>query len=114
MSDIISQMGGLAEAFLSKHSAKLRKSFKTLFIETLILYVVMQKTNFTQLGTFGTGNEKTYRSHFEKGGIDTVRFNLEMARQYFEGSIGRLWPSIPAISARRASIRQDWAISGPA
>ena len=81
-------MGGLAEAFLSKHSAKLRKSFKTLFIETLILYVVMQKTNFTQLGTFGTGNEKTYRSHFEKGGIDTVRFNLEMARQYFEGSIG--------------------------
>ena len=88
MSDIISQMGGLAEAFLSKHSAKLRKSFKTLFIETLILYVVMQKTNFTQLGTFGTGNEKTYRSHFEKGGIDTVRFNLEMARQYFEGSIG--------------------------
>ena len=88
MSDIISQMGGLAEAFLSKHSAKLRKSSKTLFIETLILYVVMQKTNFTQLGTFGTGNEKTYRSHFEKGGIDTVRFNLEMARQYFEGSIG--------------------------
>jgi len=81
-------MGGLAEAFLSKHTAKLRKSFKTLFIETLILYVVMQKTNFTQLAAFGSHNEKTYRSHFEKGGLDTVAFNLELAKGYFEGSIG--------------------------
>ena len=88
MSDVISQMGSLAEAFLPKHAAKLSKKFKTLFIETLILYVVMQKTNFTQLGTFGTANEKTYRSHFEKGGVDTVSFNLELAKQYFEGSIG--------------------------
>ena len=72
MSDVISQMGSLAEAILPKHAAKLSKKFKTLFIETLILYVVMQKTNFTQLGTFGTANEKTYRSHFEKGGVDTV------------------------------------------
>ena len=37
-------MGSLAEAFLPKHAAKLSKKFKTLFIETLILYVVMQKT----------------------------------------------------------------------
>ena len=88
MSDIISQMGGLAEAFLSKHTAKLRKSFKTLFIETLILYVVMQKTNFTQLAAFGSHNEKTYRSHFEKGGFDTVAFNLGLAKGYFEGSNG--------------------------
>ena len=88
MSDIISQMGSLAEAFLSKHAAKLSKSFKTRFIETLILYVVMQKTNFTQLAAFGSHNEKTYRSHFEKSGIDTVAFNLEMAKGYFEGSIG--------------------------
>ena len=88
MSDVISQMGSLAEAFLPKHAAKLSKKFKTLFIETLILYVVMQKTNFTQLGTFGTANEKTYRSHFEKGGVDMVSFNLELAKQYFEDSIG--------------------------
>ena len=81
-------MGGLAEAFLSKHATKIRKSFKTLFMETLILYVVMQKTNFTQLAAFGSHNEKTYRSHFEKGGVDTVAFNLEMAKAYFEGSIG--------------------------
>ena len=88
MSDIISQMGGLAEAFLSKHTTKIRKSFKTLFIETLILYVVMQKTNFTQLAAFGNHNEKTYRSHFEKGGVDMVAFNFELAKDYFEGSIG--------------------------
>lgn len=81
-------MGSLAEEFLSKHTAKLRKSFKTLFIETLILYVVMQKTNFTQLAAFGSHNEKTYRSHFEKGGMGTVAFNLELAKGYFEGSIG--------------------------
>ena len=88
MSDIISQMGSLAEAFLSKHAAKLSKSFKTRFIETLILYVVMQKTNFTQLATFGSYNEKTYRNHFEKGGADTVAFNLGMAKDYFKDSIG--------------------------
>ena len=88
MSDIISQIGGLTEAFLSKHATKIRKSFKTLFIETLILYVVMQKTNFTQLASFGSHNEKTYRSHFEKGGVDTVSFNLDLAKSYFEGSIG--------------------------
>lgn len=88
MTDIISQMGSLAEAFLSKHAAKLSKSFKTRFIETLILYVVMQKTNFTQLATFGSYNEKTYRNHFEKGGADTVAFNLGMAKDYFKDSIG--------------------------
>ncbi len=88
MSDVISQMGSLAEVFLTKHTAKLSNKFKTLFIETLILYVVMQKTNFTQLGTFGTGNEKTYRSHFEKSGIDTVAFNLQLAKEYFGESIG--------------------------
>ena len=88
MSDIISQMGGLADTFLSKHASKLSKKIKSLFIETLILFVVMQKTNFTQLGTFGTANEKTYRRHFEKSGVDTVTFNLGMARQYFDGSIG--------------------------
>ena len=88
MSDIISQMGGLADTFLSKHASKLSKKFKSLFIETLILFVVMQKTNFTQLGTFGTANEKTYRRHFEECGMDTVTFNLWMAKQYFKGSIG--------------------------
>ena len=45
MSDIISQMGGLADTFLSKHASKLSKKIKSLFIETLILFVVMQKTN---------------------------------------------------------------------
>ena len=88
MTDVISQMGSLAEAFLSKHAAKLSKSFKTRFIETLILYVVMQKTNFTQLATFGSYNEKTYRNHFEKGGADMVAFNLSMAKDYFKDSIG--------------------------
>lgn len=76
MLDIISQMCSLAKAFLPKFAAKLNIKLKTLFIKTLILYSVIQKTDFTQLGTFGIANEKTYRSHFEKGGVDTVFFNL--------------------------------------
>ena len=34
-------MGGLADTFLSKHASKLSKKFKSLFIETLILFVVV-------------------------------------------------------------------------
>ena len=41
ISDIISQMGGLADTFLSKHASKLSKKFKSLFIEMLILFVVV-------------------------------------------------------------------------
>ena len=34
-------MGGLADTFLSKHASKLSKKIKSLFIETLILFVVV-------------------------------------------------------------------------
>ena len=70
MSDVISQMGSLAEAILPKHTAKLSKKFKTLFIETLILYVVMQKTNFTQLGTFGTARPANIRQDSDTSGLE--------------------------------------------
>jgi hypothetical protein len=41
-------MGSLAEAFLPKHAAKLSKKFKTMFIETLILYVVITITRLSK------------------------------------------------------------------
>jgi len=88
MSDIISQIKDIAEDILPMCTAKIRKSFKDLFIETLILFVVMDKVNFTQLSRYGSRNEKTYRHHFEKPDVDTVLFNLELAKRYFGDSIG--------------------------
>ena len=67
-------MGDLTASLLSKCPAKIRKSFKSFFMETLILYVVMNKVNFTQLGRFGNHTEKTYRQHFEKNHVATLLF----------------------------------------
>ena len=88
MTDIISQMEQMAEKLMPKSSAKIQKCFKTFIIDTIILFTVMQKTNFTQLGTYGSLSEKTYRVHFENDRIDTVSFNLNIAKEYFQDSVG--------------------------
>lgn len=88
MSDIISQTGDLTVSLLSKCPTKIRKSFKSFFMETLILYVVMNKVNFTQLGRFGNHTEKTYRQHFEKNLVDMFKLNFELAQRYFGDSVG--------------------------
>lgn len=81
-------MGDLTVSLLSKCPTKIRKSFKSFFMETLILYVVMNKVNFTQLGRFGNHTEKTYRQHFEKSQVDMFKLNFELAQQYFGDSVG--------------------------
>lgn len=81
-------MGDLTASLLSKCPAKIRKSFKSFFMETLILYVVMNKVNFTQLGRFGNHTEKTYRQHFEKNHVDMFKLNFELAQRYFGDSVG--------------------------
>ena len=88
MSDIISQIGDLIASLLSKYPTKIRKSFNSFFMETLILYVVMNKVNFTQLGRFGNHTEKTYRQHFEKNQADIFKLNFELAQRYFVDSVG--------------------------
>ena len=88
MSDIISQIGDLTASLLSKYPTKIRKSFNSFFMETLILYVVMNKVNFTQLGRFGNHTEKTYRQHFEKNQADMFKLNFELAQRYFVDSVG--------------------------
>ena len=88
MSDIISQMGDLTASLLSKCPAEIRKSFKSFFMEMLILYVVMNKVNFTQLGRFGNHTEKTYRQHIEKILVDMFKLNFELAQRYFGDSVG--------------------------
>mgnify|MGYP006921236139 FL=1 len=43
---------------LKSCSAKLRKSFKTAFIQIMILYMVLpQKINFTQIGRYSDSSE---------------------------------------------------------
>lgn len=87
-SDIVSQMRAVAELFMPTNTAKVRKSFKNMFIDVLILFIVMDKVNFTQLGVYGRRSEKTYRKHFEDGMEDTTSFNLALAKEYFANSIG--------------------------
>jgi len=86
--NIISQMGALIEDLLSVAPAKVQKKSKSFIIETLILYCVMQKINFTQLGQYGNRCEKTYRVNFKKIDFEAASVNLEMAKRYFEDSTG--------------------------
>lgn len=81
-------MGDLTASLLSKCPTKIRKNFKSFFMETLILYVVMNKVNFTQHGRFGNHTEKTYRQHFEKNHVDMFKLNFELAQRYFGDSVG--------------------------
>lgn len=88
ISDIVSQMRVEVERILPTSTAKLRKRFINMFIDVLILFIVMDKVNFTQLGVYGRKCEKTYRRYFHKGMEDTVSFNLALAMKYFSGSVG--------------------------
>lgn len=48
-------------------SAKLRKSFKTAFIQMMILYMVIpRKINFTQMGRYVDSCEQRFRQLFER------------------------------------------------
>lgn len=88
ISNEISQIGTLIENILSVAGAKVSKKSKSFIIETLILYCVMQKVNFTKLGLYGSRCEKTYRDNFKKVDFDAASFNLALAKRYFDGSTG--------------------------
>lgn len=86
--NITSQIYSISEDILTKCNAKISKSFKLFIEETLFLYLAMGKANFTQLGRYGSWNEKTYRRNFEDCKMNWFQFNLELAKQYFDGSKG--------------------------
>lgn len=72
---------------LKSCSAKLRKSFKTAFIQTLILYMILpRKINFVQMGRYSDSSEQRFRQLFERE-FDWMKFNLFLMRQRFGGSI---------------------------
>ena len=69
---------------LKRYTAKLNKSFKTVFIETLLLYMVIpRKINFTQLGRYGSHCEQCFRQNFTKK-FDWLSYNLLMSERIFD------------------------------
>ena len=67
--------------------AKLRKSFKTAFIQLMILYMVLpRKINFTQMGRYSYSSEQRFRQLFERE-FDWMQFNLLLMRQRFGESV---------------------------
>ena len=60
---------------LKSCTAKLRKSFKTAFIQLMILYMVLpRKINFTQMGRYSDSSEQRFRQLFERE-FDWMQFN---------------------------------------
>lgn len=72
---------------LKSYSAKLRKSFKTAFIQLMILYMVLpRKINFTQMGRYSDSSEQRFPQLFERE-FDWMQFNLLLMRQRFGESV---------------------------
>lgn len=67
-------------------SAKLRKSFQTAFIQTMILYMVLpRKINFKQMGRYSDSCEQRFRQLYERD-FDWMEFNTQlMWRRLGEG-----------------------------
>ena len=83
----LDQYEGLVTDALKSCSAKLRKSFKTAFIQLMILYMVLpRKINFTQMGRYSDNSEQRFRQLFERE-FDWIQFNLFLMRQRFGESI---------------------------
>lgn len=83
ISDALDQYRDICGDVLKRYTAKLNKSFKTVFIETLLLYMVIpRKINFTQLGRYGKHCEQCFRQNFTKE-FDWLSYNLLMSERIF-------------------------------
>ena len=73
---------------MKESGAKLAKTFQTLLIEILTLYMILpRKINFTQMARYGKHGEQTYRQNFnrkKKDCIDWLLLNLSLARHVLE------------------------------
>lgn len=73
---------------MKESGAKLAKTFQTLLIEILTLYMILpRKINFTQMARYGKHGEQTYRQNFnrkKKVCIDWLLLNLSLARRVLE------------------------------
>ena len=83
----LDQYEGLVTDALKSCSAKLRKSFKTAFIQLMILYMVLpRKINFTQMSRYSDSSEQRFRQLFERE-FDWIQFNLFLMWQRFGESV---------------------------
>lgn len=70
---------------LTNSSTKLRKNFKTIIIETLILYMVIpSRINFLQLGRYSESCEQRFRQNFAKE-FDWLTFNINLSKRILSG-----------------------------
>ena len=69
---------GIVIEALKNCSANLRKSFKTAFIQVMILYMVIpRKINFTQMGRYSNSCEQRFRQLYEHD-FDWMEFNTSL------------------------------------
>lgn len=69
---------GIVIEALKNCSANLRKSFKTAFIQVMILYMVIpRKINFSQMGRYSDSCEQRFRQLYERD-FDWMEFNTSL------------------------------------
>lgn len=84
ISAALDQYRGICSDVLNRYTTKLNKSFKTVFIETLLLYMIIpRKINFTQLARYGTHCEQCFRQNFTKE-FDWLWYNLCLSERIFK------------------------------
>ena len=92
ISQALDQYTGICKEALQDCASKLSKSFESVIIEVLLLYMVIPgRINFTQMGRYGRHCEQCYRQNFGRlrsKSLNWLRFNAALALRYF-GSGGR-------------------------
>ena len=84
ISEALDQYSGICKEALHDCASKLSKSFESVIIEVLLLYMVIPgKINFTQMGRYGRHCEQCYRQNFGRlrsKSLNWLRFNAALAR----------------------------------
>ena len=71
----LDQLKTLCDSALSLCSTKVRKNFKTFFIQTMLIYATtFIRINFSQMGRLSSSCEQRYRQNFEKK-FNWIAFN---------------------------------------
>ncbi len=84
ISGALNQYMNICRDSFDGYAAKLNISFKSVIIETLLLFMIIpRKINFTQLERYGNRCEQCYRQAFTKY-FDWIRYNMELMNTLFD------------------------------
>ena len=84
ISGALNQYMNICRDAFDGYSAKLNISFKSVIIETLLLFMVIpRKINFTQLERYGKRCEQCYRQTFTKD-FDWIHYNMDLMNTLFK------------------------------